>query len=490
MRELGLDVRRDAKVRDRGLYPSLGLRPAVFFDRETFGRDALLHVPSAERGGESGEAGAPGGADAWRAFAEAAPLGDAARRDLLRLVGEKRDYLPGLTPAQKKARLARVSYADYLTRTAGVDASLLPFFQARPHSLYGVGIDAVSAQDAWGLGYPGFDGLGLDPAPGPGMGRDAVPGEEAEYFFHYPDGNASLARLLLRRLVPRAVPGDDADDVLLAGRGEYARLDEAGSPVKLRLRSTVVRVRHLGDPGQATQVEVAYVRDGKLRVTRARRCLLACWHSVVPHLCPELPEAQKQALAYAVKVPIVYTNAALRDFTSFHRLGVSAIHAPGGFHTTVNLDLPVSLGGYRCPRDPKEPVVVHMVRTPCSPGLPARDQHRLGRMELLNTTFEDFERRVREQLARMLGPGGFDPARDLAALTVNRWPHGYAYQYNSLWDPFWLDGGEAPCEVARRPFGRIAVANADAAAYAYTDAAIDHAHRAVQELLRAAPVRA
>jgi spermidine dehydrogenase len=94
------------------------------------------------------------------------------------------------------------------------------------------------------------------------------------------------------------------------------------------------------------------------------------------------------------------------------------------------------------------------------------------------------ERNIREQLARTLGPGGFDSARDISAITVNRWPHGYAYEYNSLWDKFWLEGTETPCEVARKPFGRLAIANADAGAYAYTDSAIDHAYRAVQEIMK------
>jgi spermidine dehydrogenase len=124
-----------------------------------------------------------------------------------------------------------------------------------------------------------------------------------------------------------------------------------------------------------------------------------------------------------------------------------------------------------------------MMRVPNKPGLPSHDQHRAGRIDLYNTTFETFERKIRDQLARTLGAGGFDPARDIAAITVNRWPHGYAYEYNSLWDSFWLDGGEQPCVVARQPFGRIAIANSDAGAYAYTDGAIDQAHRAVTELL-------
>jgi len=245
-----------------------------------------------------------------------------------------------------------------------------------------------------------------------------------------------------------------------------------------------VRVRHAGDSAQAAEVEVSYARRGRLESVRGSNCVLACWSSVIPYLCPELPQDQREALADAAKVPIVYTNVVLRDWTSFHALRVSQVHCPGSFHTSVDLDLPVRVGRYRPPRQPNEPIVVHMMRTPCLPGLPGREQHRAGRRELLATTFETFERNVREQLARMLGAGGFDPTRDVLALTVNRWPHGYAYQYNSLWDPFWIDGGPLPCVAARQPFGRIAIANADAAAYAYTDAAIDQAHRAVGELLR------
>jgi spermidine dehydrogenase len=82
----------------------------------------------------------------------------------------------------------------------------------------------------------------------------------------------------------------------------------------------------------------------------------------------------------------------------------------------------------------------------------------------------------------VLGEGGFDPSRDIAGITVNRWSHGYAYEYTPLWDPA-FPAGQKPCEIARKQFGRIAVANSDAAAAAYTDQAIDQGSRAVTELL-------
>jgi spermidine dehydrogenase len=481
--DLGIDVSSYQKYAHQDIYRSQGLTPHIFFDKETFGRDQLVIDPSPLGGSETGDLSV-NAEDPWKKFQAEAPLSEKAKQDVVRLHQEKKDYMPGLTSAEKKARLARMSCAKYLTDMVGVSDEVIRLYQAAPHPLFGIGLDAMSAQDAWGLGFPGFAGLNLDPGPGAGQNRDAIRSEEAEkYFFHFPDGNASIARLLVRKLIPEAIPGSTAQDVVTA-RASYAKLDDSRSPVKIRLNSPVVRVRHQGDAATAKGVEVAYVRGGKVHSVRGKNCVLACWHVVIPYLCEELPEKQKNALSSAAKVPLLYTNVALNNWTSFKKLGVNYTYAPGSYHTNMTLDLPVSIGDYHCSQKPEDPVVVHMSKTPNKPGLPARDQHLMGRVQLFSTQFSTIERSIRDQMARTLGPGGFDPARDIAAITVNRWPHGYAYEYNSLWDKFWLEGGETPCEVARKPYGRISIANADAAAYAYTDAAIDQAYRAVQELVR------
>lgn len=481
--ELGIDVSSYPKYFSKNLYPSFGLTRKIFFDKETFGTDKLAVNPGLLSEGESSDrvAQTP---ERWKQFLAEAPLSDKAKRDYLRLYHDKKDYLPGLSSDQKKAHLARMSYEKFLADLVGVDPQVIKVFQAGPQPLFGVGFDAVAAQDAWGLGYPGFDGMHLDPAPGKGMNRDAIPNEEAEkYFFHFPDGNASITRLLVRKLIPDAIPGNSDIDVVTA-RANYARLDDSRSPVRIRLNSTAVRVRHQGDPAKAKEVEIAYARFGKTYTVRASHCILACWHVMIPYICDELPGKQKQALYDAAKVPLLYTNVAIRNWQAFQKLGVSSIYAPGCYHTTATLDVPVSIGDYKCSQAPDQPIVVHMMKSPCKPGLPARDQHRAGRIELFTTTFATMEQNIRSQLARTLGPGGFDPAQDITAITVNRWPHGYAYEYNSLWDDFWLNGGETPCEVARQPFGRLAIANADAGAYAYTDCAIDQAWRAVGEITK------
>jgi len=484
IQELGIDVSSYPKYVEKNLYRSQGMHPKIFFDKETFGSDKLVINPSPRGGSESDDA-VQGPPALLKQFLAEAPITDQAKRDLQRLYQEEKDYFPGVSSDEKKAKLARMSYASYLKDVAGVHDDIVKMYQALPHPLFGVGIDAVSAQDAWGLGLPGFDGLQLDPTPGKGMNRDAIPNQEAEkYFFHFPDGNASIARLLVRKLAPEAISGNSSTDIVLA-KANYAKLDQSSSPVRIRLNSTAVRVKHVGDEASAKEVEVAYVRGGKMYTAKAKNSILACWHVVIPYICEELPDKQKQALSSAQKVPLLYTNVALRNWTSFQKAGANSIYAPGSYHTYMNLDLPVSMGGYECGRKPEEPVVLHMMKTPCRPGRPAREQHSLGRMELYNTTFETMERKIREQLVRTLGGSSFDPARDIAAITVNRWPHGYAYEYNSLWDPFWLEGGETPCEVARKPHGRIAIANADAGAYAYTDSAIDQAYRAVGEIVKA-----
>jgi spermidine dehydrogenase len=205
---------------------------------------------------------------------------------------------------------------------------------------------------------------------------------------------------------------------------------------------------------------------------------------MIPYLCPELPEAQKAALHKIVKTPLVYTSVALRNWTAFQTLGIASVTAPAGYHSSFRLNWPVDIGGYASERSPEKPVLLHMTRTPCKPGLSEFDQNRAGRAELLATPFETFEREIRAQLGRTLAGGGFDPARDITAITVNRWAHGYAPEWNPLWDePLPLE--QQPNVIGRRRFGAIAIANSDAGAAAYTDCAIDQAHRAVGDLLGA-----
>lgn len=481
---IGIDLDRFLadNAESRRMYRRMGLGSAYFFDQETWGVDRL--VKRDDFPGYSAE------------FLAQTPLSHTARQDLRRLYDTTLpDYLPGLSSAEKKNRLAKMSYTDFMLNLVQVDPEVMWFFQNTGHGSFSVGADALPALFAWEMGQPGFGGMQLEPTPdgvladlpGGQHGRQR-PGNQA---VHFPDGNATITRLLVRWLIPEAVPGSTQEDVGTA-RVDYGRLDQRDQPARIRLNSTVVQVRHRGSgPGRA--VEVNYVRDGRTLQVRGRACVMACWNTVIPYLVPELPLHQREALTFGVKAPLVYTSVAIRNWNAFQRLGVSRISTPTMYHTRVGLDEAVSLGDLRHAESPDEPLVLSLARYPSAPGEPRKEQHRIGRRDLLNTSFTTFERTLRDQLGRVLGGGGFDPARDIIAITVNRWPHGYAYTYNSLYDPIdWVftSTDKRPCVIGRQPFGQITIANADAAASPHTDAAILEAHRAVQEVLqrRAMPV--
>jgi spermidine dehydrogenase len=462
---LGIEVKRFEKYFDRKFFSSRGLSPGVFFDKETFGTDRTV----------SGV-----GKPSWPEFLAKTPLPEAAQKDITRMYTLKVDYLPGKNPTEKKAYLARTSYKDFLLQDVKVDPGVIPYFQSTTYGLYGVGIEAVPAGDLAGLAYPGFQGMDLSGPRGPGIGLEVTRQDDEPYIYHFPDGNASVARLLVRALIPAVAPGGTMEDIVLA-QVDYSKLDDGSLPVRIRLNSTVVQVQNSGDAASAGEVTVTYVRGGQARSVRGAACVLACWNTVIPYLCPELRVQQKEALAYGVKVPLVYTNVQIGNRSAFEKLKLSGATCPGSYFSSVELDFPVSMGGYRYPGGAEDPCVIHLQHVPCSPGLSAREQQRVGRTTLFTTTFETFERRIREQLGRMLGPGGFDPARDIHGITVNRWPHGYAYEYNSLFDPEW-PSGQAPHEIGRQAFGSIHIANSDAGAFAYTNEAIDQAWRAVKEI--------
>ncbi|MBS0419194.1 MAG: NAD(P)/FAD-dependent oxidoreductase [Proteobacteria bacterium] len=465
--ELGIDVPAlSRQVEHPKFYESLGMRAGVFFDRETFGADKLV----------SGYHSVP-----ISTLLSDAPLSARAREDIRRIEEGAADFMPGLTSDAKKLQLSKISYAAYLRDYVKADPAAIAFYQAWPHGEWGVGIDAISALDCWGFGMVGFKGLGLTPGIIPRMGYTpsgyaATGGSDT---LHFPDGNATIARLLVRKLVPEAIPGTTATDIVTA-RARYDVLDRAGAPTRIRLNSTVVRAVN-----SSAGVEVTYVNGGGTFKVRARNCVMACWNMMIPYLCPELPEAQKAALHKLVKTPLVYTSVALRNWESFHKLKVSRVYAPAGYHSSLALNWNMKIGAYHSPDSPAEPILLHMTRTPCKPnvGLSEHEQNKAGRAELLATPFATFERNIRDQLARTLAGGGFDPARDIEAITVNRWPHGYAAEYNPLWDP---DGPEdqRPNVIGRAIFGRIAIANSDAGGAAYTDSAIAQADRAVNELLK------
>lgn len=371
---------------------------------------------------------------------------------------------------EKETYLAKTSYRDYLLKNVGLGnlGEVLPGPQQRllcPRRRRPAGGRRIRRR------LPGFDALGL-----PQPSEEAQAEMDEPYIYHFPDGNASLARLMVRDLIPAVAPGRGMEDIVMA-RFDYSKLDLAGHPVRLRLNSTAVSVRN-----RAGGVDVGYSRAGRLHRVRGKHCVMACYNMMVPYLLRDLSEEQAHALSQNVKFPLVYTKVLLRNWQAWKTLGIHEIYAPTLPYSRIKLDFPVDLGSYRHPRDPRQPIGVHMVYVPTTPnaGMDARTQARVGRSKLYAMSFEQLEKDIRDQAQAMLGPAGFDHCRDITGITVNRWSHGYSYFMNTLYDD--EAESEALMELARSKVGNVAIANSDAAWDAYAHAAIDQAVRAVREL--------
>jgi len=453
--DIGIDVQKFYAAYDQDLYSSMGLGKGIMFDAETFGEQKLVvgynKIP-------------------WDEFVAQSPMSDQARKDFVRLWTDERDYLPGLTREEKMRKLRKMSYNTFLRDIAKVDQQVLEIFRRWGMSFWCVGSDEIPASAVQGYdgGMPGLDHT---------LKRVGYRGDEP-YIFHFPDGNASVARLLVRQLVPDAVPGSTMEDVVTT-RVDYSKLDQNGSPVQIRLNSTVVNTSHTANGGA---VDVTYVHSGDPYTVRAKNCILACYNSAIPYICTDLPEEQKKGLAYNVKIPLTYTKVLIRNWRAFAELGLDFVYYTDGFFKQAELDYPVSIGDYKFGSSPDDPMVVHMCYVPYFADIQGPDQWRAGRRKLLETSFADFEWNVRDQLDKALSGGGFDAGRDIQAITVNRWAHGYSYSPGLTWEPDYASEADKPWVIGRQQFGRIAIANSDAGARADTNAAITHGHRAVQEL--------
>lgn len=466
--DIGIEPQKFEDYYDQSWAESRNLGRAVYFAPDVWGAEAMVLET-----------------DKAADWVPKTPLNDKAKADLIALLDAPADYMPGLSREEKLTKLAQITYKDFLLDYVKADPQLVTYFQETTTGYFGVGIDATTALDARANWNPGFDGMDLgdmvarrENSP---SGR-LVATDPDPYIYHFPDGNAGIARSLVRALIPAALPGSTMEDLVTTPVG-YAQLDLPENPVRLRLNSTVTNVAHDGDPASAASVTVTYAAaDATLHTVKAAHVVLACWHRVIPYITKELPADQEAALYDQQKVPLMYVNVVLKDWRAFDALKIEGFSAPGTFWGGADIDFPVSMGTYKFAQTPDDPIVLHLNKAMTDPGVPSREQALNGRRALFGMEWEELERSIREMLQGALGPSGFDAARDIEAITVNRWAHGYAYEYMRPWDAFWPDG-PLPIEAARKPWGRISIANSDSGAYAYAHSAIDQAVRAVRDLL-------
>lgn len=476
LREFTVDIDELERGFDVNFYPDLGLSKGVYFDAKTFGVNKVVSgdpgggvaddVPADKRNGRS-----------YEEFIGDFPFNDKDRADLLALHKDDINYFKGMSQDEQDEWVNVNSYAVFLREKVGLSERAMLFFQRSTDDFMAVGIDSTSCYDARMCGLPGFAASNLSP-----LGEDEQAELDDPYTFHFPDGNASLARLMVRKMIPQVASGHNMQDIVLA-KFDYSQLDKPEHNVRLRLNSTALHARNLvGEDGQKA-VDVAYLQDGQLKRVRAKQAIMAGYNMMVPYIVPETPEAQKKALRQNVKAPLVYSNVVIRNWHAFKKLGIHFAYCPTAPYCMVKLDYPVSMGGYQHSKSPDDPIVLHMVYVPNFPGsgLSAREQSRKGRAQLLGMSFEQHEKMIREQLQGMLGEAGFDHQKDILGITVNRWSHGYSYAVNTLFDD--EDECEKIIEQARQPIGNITIANSDSDWSPYAHSAIEQGIRAVHELV-------
>ena len=471
--DLGVEVKRFDKAYDSNFYKRNNLGAGIHFCKEKWGVDRVVPI---EIGTNAGYLPL---ADSTLSIAGAVaimPISDGAKIEFERLLTLEQDQMPEIAQGDKEDYLKSITYRDFLSKHMNIsEPHVFEILQDLANDL-SAGIDAVDAYGA--ISYSGLPGLAATGLP--------IDEEEVEaYIHHFPDGNASIARLLVRKLIPNVAPGNTMEDIVTA-KFDYSTLDQDKQLVRLRLNSTVTKVKHQGEPNSAKSIVIEYQQNGQAYRVQAYGTIMACNNSIIPYLCPEMPEVQKEALDFQERVPILYTNVALKNWQAWKNLKLGSVISPGSYHINAMLDFPVSMGDYKYSQASDKPVIVRLERVPHlnNAGKTIREQHRIGRHELMTTSFETIERNVRSQLMSMLGQGGFDPVTDIVGITVNRWAHGYSYWYRSLFDTLYenYDDERYPHMIARKPFGRITIANADSGASDMLESAVEQGHRAVNEL--------
>lgn len=393
-------------------------------------------------------------------------------------------FILGTRPLQKplpgddiEAAISSINYREFLIDYVGLADETCKLWTSFMDVTYLVGIDCLSLREGIMSGLPGLSVLGEE-----ALAFIDLSHLEGSYDTVWmPDGNGSLVRQMVRSLIPNVAPGSTMDDLVTA-KFDYSQLDQAGQAVRVRLNSTVVHAVNNSDES----VTVSYVQDGEAYQVKAANCVMACNHNMIPYICPEMPEAQKEALAYGVRGPMMIANVLVSKGASFYDTGAEIFQCPHSPFVVVSKAPPTSLGDYTVSSDPEDPMVIYMLGAPAAipneAGISARDMYRNGRHAIYTKPFEAFEQEIRDQLNGMFGPTGFDADRDIEAITLNRWSHGYAYPGFELFDAPWTEE-DAPNVLASKPFGRISIANSDATYTAYLNGAIDAAWDAVQAIV-------
>ena len=456
LKDLGVDMDRFKTAYDTDFFKRHNLGAVTYFNKRIFGEDKVVKHPYCNY--PNYVEGLQGAKLSSKEAAQQAPLSDSGKKQLLRVLNGGLHTLK--VPKEELQNYTRTHfYFDYLKDTLGVnDPGVLRMARHSGLDWGSTGTELMSIATARSCGALGFAPV-------------AVFDEDNPYIHHFPDGNAGVARALVKWLIPGVAKGNNAEELVLA-KFNYAKLDKSSNTARIRLNSTVVNVEHGEKLRNSGYVTVNYISDNKSYQVKGKGVVMACYNMIIPHIVSGLPEEQSAALKLQGKSPMQYTTVGLRNWRAMKALGIGVAMSPGNMHQAVLMDFPVSMGGYEYTRTSDDPCVIQMISCPYGKfGEPRREQFREARYRMLGLQFKDYEQEIRSHLSGMFPRELFDFDRDVASISVNRWAHGYS------------NGGPGDStRIGRQPFGRITIANSDSAPGSDAKTAMMMAHRAVNEL--------
>jgi spermidine dehydrogenase len=406
--------------------------------------------------------------DMWQRNLQNTPLSNRDRNALLHWyrAGARRRFGSDREAIRK---LDTLSYHQFLERELGMSKAAARQGDLFVASACGLGGDAVSAYAAYNLPMPG-----LADSPPPELRRTSFPG-----------GNSGFVRHLVKRMIPDAIAGEDSFEDIITGRINFGALDRDDQPLRIRQGATVLAVQHEGDAANADSVRVVYSRDGVLHGARAKAVVMATGGWINRHVVRDLPEDVRNAYGEFVHAPFLVANVALTNWRFLYKLGITAAiwdRGEGDFGYTCNIRNPMQVGDYRPPLDPSKPTVLSFYTPFFYPGEDIRAQVARGRMELLQTSFQGYERQITGQMEKLFAASGFDPRRDVAGLILNRWGHAYSVPYPGFYGG---EGKEAPRDIIRRGYGRIAFGHSELDGLQHYGPAADDGRRAFHQVFSA-----
>ncbi len=454
--DIGIDLERFKTAYDIDFYKRNNLSAVTYFNKETFGEHKVVKHPFCNY--PNYVEGLPGAKISNEEAAKQAPLSKKGKKQLLRVLNGGLHAIK-VPKEELQEYISNHSYFDYLKNTLGVDdPGVMKMARNSGLDWASSGTDLMNIESAKSCGALGFAPV-------------AVYDENNPYIHHFPDGNAGLARALVKKMIPNVAKGNNAEELVLS-KFKYAELDKSSNTVRIRLNSTVVNVRHAGKLEDSSEVFVNYINDNKSIKIKSKNVVMACYNMMIPHIVSGLPEEQDAALRLQIKSPLQYTTVGLKNWRAFKELGIGLAMSPGNMHQAVLMDFPVSMGGYEYTKTPDDPCVIQMISCPYGTvGAPREEQFREARYKMLSLQFKDYEEEIRNHFNGMLPKESFNFDKDVESISVNRWAHGYA-----------VGGPGNSTKIGRQPFGRITIANSDSAPSADAIVAIKMAFRAVNEL--------